>query len=131
MKYAYPAIFHSEKEGGFFISFPDLENCFTQGENITEGIDMATDVLSLTLWHMKEENLEIPAPSPLAKISVEYGAFVTLISADTIAYRKKNDTKAVRKNLSIPHWLDVLAKERNISFSATLQNALMRELGLF
>ena len=130
MKYAYPAVFHPEKEGGFFISFPDLEGCFTQGETIPDGIDMASDVLALTLWHMEEEHAEIPAPSALQSVSLTPAAFATLISADTPAYRKKNDTKAVRKNLSIPHWLDVLATERNISFSTTLQNALMRELGV-
>ena len=130
MKYAYPAVFHPEEEGGFFISFPDLENCFTRGETIADGIDMASDALSLVLWHMEEEHAEIPAPSALSSIPPEKDAFATLIGADTLAYRKKNDTKAVRKNLSIPRWLDILATEHNISFSTTLQNALIRELGL-
>ncbi|WP_039969125.1 type II toxin-antitoxin system HicB family antitoxin [Selenomonas artemidis] len=130
MKYAYPAVFHPEEEGGFFISFPDLENCFTQGETIADGIDMASDALSLVLWHMEEEHTKIPAPSTLSSIPLEGDDFASLISADTFAYRKKNDTKSVRKNLSIPHWLDVLATERNISFSTTLQNALIRELGI-
>ena len=130
MKYVYPALFHPEDDGIFFISFPDLDGCFTQGSSIAEGIDMAADALNLMLWHMEEERMPIPEPSPLQKLKVEHGDFLPLIGADTLAYRKQHDTKAVRKNLSIPRWLDTLATERNINFSNILQNALMRELGI-
>lgn len=129
MKYAYPAIFQPE-EGGFFISFPDLDGCFTQAVSIPEGMDMAADALNLMLWHMEEEALNIPAPSSLRDLTCDADSFVTLISADTNAYRKIHDTKAVRKNLSIPRWLDTLATEHNVNFSNILQNALMRELGV-
>ena len=130
MKYVYPALFHTEDDGIFFISFPDLDGCFTQGRSIAEGMDMAADALDLVLWHMEEGRMPIPEPSPLQKLNVEHGDFLTLIGADTLAYRKQHDTKAVRKNLSIPRWLDTLATERNINFSNILQNALMRELGI-
>ena len=130
MKYVYPALFHLEDDGIFFISFPDLDGCFTQGASIAEGMDMAADALNLMLWHMEEEHMTIPAPSSLHEIQAENGDFVTLIGADTLAYRKQHDTKAVRKNLSIPRWLDTLATERNVNFSNILQNALMRELGV-
>ena len=130
MKYVYPALFHPEDDGIFFISFPDLDGCFTQGSSIAEGMDMAADALNLMLWHMEEERMPIPEPSPLQKLNVEHGDFLTLIGADTLSYRKQHDTKAVRKNLSIPRWLDTLATERNINFSNILQNALMRELGI-
>jgi len=130
MKYVYPALFHLEDDGIFFISFPDLDGCFTQGTSIAEGMDMAADALNLMLWHMEEEHMTIPAPSPLHEIQAENGDFVTLIGADTLAYRKQHDTKAVRKNLSIPRWLDTIATERNVNFSNILQNALMRELGV-
>ena len=130
MKYVYPALFHPEDDGIFFISFPDLDGCFTQGSSIAEGMDMAADALNLMLWHMEEERMPIPEPSPLQKLNVEHGDFLTLIGADTLVYRKQHDTKAVRKNLSIPRWLDTLATERNINFSNILQNALMRELGI-
>ena len=130
MKYVYPALFHPEDDGIFFISFPDLDGCFTQGSSIAEGMNMAADALNLMLWHMEEERMPIPEPSPLQKLKVEHGDFLTLIGADTLSYRKQHDTKAVRKNLSIPRWLDTLATERNINFSNILQNALMRELGI-
>lgn len=129
MKYAYPAIFQPE-EGGFFISFPDLDGCFTQAASIPEGMDMAADALNLMLWHMEEEALNIPVPSSLRNLTCDADSFATLISADTDVYRRLHDTKAVRKNLSIPRWLDTLALEHNVNFSNILQNALMRELGI-
>ena len=125
MKYVYPALFQPE-EGGFFISFPDIDGCFTQAASIPEGLDMAADALNLMLWHMEEEHMEIPAPSPISSLNGNEGTFATLISADTLAYRRLHDTKAVRKNLSIPRWLDTLAVQRNINFPNILQNALMR-----
>lgn len=130
MKYVYPAVFQPEAVGGFYISFPDLDGCFTQGSSLAEGMEMATDALNLMLWHMEEEHLPIPSPSLPQDLTVEQGAFVTLISADTLTYRRRHDTKSVRKNLSIPRWIDTLAMERNVNFSNLLQNALMRELGV-
>ena len=124
MKYVYPALFQPE-EGGFFILFPDIDGCFTQAASIPEGLDMAADALNLMLWHM-----EVPASSPISSLNVDDGSFATLICADTLAYRRLHDTKAIRKNLSIPHWLDTLAVQHNINFSNLLQNALMRELGV-
>ena len=129
MKYVYPALFQPE-EGGFFISFPDIDGCFTQAPSIPEGLDMAADALNLMLWHMEEKNVDIPASSPISEIKGDGDSFVTLISADTLAYRRQNDTKAVRKNLSLPRWLDTLATEHNLNFSNILQNALMKELGV-
>ena len=129
MKYVYPALFQPE-EGGFFISFPDLDGCFTQASTIPEGLDLATDALNLMLWHMEEEHMDIPTPSALSDVKGDEGSFATLIRADTLAYRRLHDTKAVRKNLSIPRWLDTLATEHNINFSNILQNALIRELGV-
>ena len=74
--------------------------------------------------------MDIPASSPISEIKGDGDSFVTLISADTLAYRRQNDTKAVRKNLSLPRWLDTLATEHNLNFSNILQNALMKELGV-
>ncbi|EKU70615.1 type II toxin-antitoxin system HicB family antitoxin [Selenomonas sp. F0473] len=129
MKYVYPAVFQPE-ETGFFISFPDIEGCFTQSPSIQDGMDMAADALNLMLWHMEEKGLNIPAPSSLRELKCPPDSFATLIGADTLAYRKQHDTKSVRKNVSIPRWLDTLAAEHNVNFSNIMQNALMDALGV-
>ena len=119
MKYVYPAIFTSTKEG-FLVRFPDLESCYTDGEDMKDAFINAEDVLNLVLWNMEESK----------NISCDTDSFISLVSADTLAYRKLHDTKAVKKTLSIPRWLDTMALEKNVNFSNILQNALINELGI-
>ncbi len=129
MKYHFPAIFHAEPEGGYSISFPDIEGCYSQGETVQDCCDMAEDALSLTLWNMEESKTFIPEPTPIQIIQKQHPEdIVTLVKADTLTYRKLYDTKAVKKTLSIPRWLDTLAQERGVNFSNILQKALMKEL---
>ncbi len=128
MKYIYPAIFTPAEEGGYLINFPDFPNIHTDGDTLEEAFDMAEDALNLWLWNAEEEKQEIPKPSNIRDLKVSNTDIVTLVKADTLEYRKHNDTKAIRKTLSIPRWLDTIAREHNINFSNVLQNALMNEL---
>lgn len=129
MKYNFPAVFHAEPEGGYSIFFPDVEGCYSQGETIQECCEMAEDALNLMLWDMEESKTPISAPTPIKQIQEQYpDDIVTLVKADTLTYRRLYDTKAVKKTLSIPRWLDTLAQEHGINFSNILQQALMKEL---
>ncbi|MBE6949193.1 MAG: type II toxin-antitoxin system HicB family antitoxin [Ruminococcaceae bacterium] len=126
-KYVYPAIFIQE-ESGFSIRFPDFESCYTSAENLSDAIAMSEDVLCLTLYDLEEAGEEIPKVSKIQDIKVSENEFTTLISCDTIEYRKFFDNKAVKKTLTIPSWLNTMAERQNINFSMTLQNALKNEL---
>lgn len=130
MKYVYPAIFHLEDDGGYSITFPDLPNCITQGDTLADGIEMAEDALSMILCDMEDHAVPIPSPSNVRAIAADTPDMVTMIRADTVAYRKQNDSKAVKKTLTIPHWLDVMASRQNINFSNVLQQALKERLGV-
>lgn len=127
-KYVYPAIFTPEPEGGYSIYFPDVKNCYTQGEDLSDGIAMAEDVLALMLWQHEEDGTQIIDPTPIKDISLEGESFSTLISADTLEYRKRFGKKAVKKTLTIPGWLDEMAKNENLNFSNVLQEALADRL---
>ena len=127
MKYKYPALIIKEDDG-FVVEFPDLEDVFTQGDTWEEAFENAEDVLNLMLWNREEKKIPIPKPASLETIEVPENATIALIKADTIEYRKLHDTKSVRKNVSIPSWLNTLAINKNINFSNLLQNALMHEL---
>ena len=129
MKYIYPAIF-TEEEDGILVDFPDLPSCYTDGATLDEAFENAEDALALTLWQMEEEHAAIPAPSVLAALHVPRGASVALVRADTLPVRQMNDTRTVRKNVTLPGWMDTLAREHNINFSQLLQNAIRRECGL-
>lgn len=131
-KYVFPAIFTPEEEGGFSVRFPDIDGCFTDAENLTEAMDRASDALCLMLYDMEQDRSEIPAASTVyaAQDLAEKGEFASLITCDTIAYRKMHENKAVKKTLSIPSWLNEMAENAGINFSGTLQDALKRQLNL-
>lgn len=129
-KYIFPAVFTLEEEGGYSISFPDLECCYTSAETVEEGMVNANDVLALMLYDMEERNQSIPKASNIQDVNTSDKQFSTLIYCDTIEYRKFFNSKAVKKTLSIPAWLNAMAEREEINFSAVLQKALKTELGI-
>ena len=129
MKYIYPAIF-TEEEDGILVDFPDLPNGYTDGANLEEAFENAEDALALALWHLEEERADIPVPSAPAALTVPKSASVALVRADTLPVRQMNDMRTVRKNVTLPSWMDTLARERNINFSKLLQNAIRKECGI-
>lgn len=128
-KLFYPAIFHKAEEGGFWISFPDLPECFTEGDDMKQAYEMAVEALGLALVNRKEEKEEIPVPSEIDKIQNEEGIFV-VIEFDMQEYLRKHNVKAVKKTLSIPQWLNEEATAMGINFSQVLQEALMNKLNI-
>ena len=128
-KYVYPAIFTPEEDGGYSIVFPDLDGCYTCGESLSDGIEMAKDVLALVLYGYETENKAIPTPSNLSAFHTENGSFVNYVACDTLVYRKMHNNKAIKKTLTIPEWLNEEATALGINFSQVLQNALMEITG--
>lgn len=131
-KYVYPAIFSPEDGGGYSVRFPDIENCFTDGNDLVEAMQMAEDVLCLMLYDLEQAGKTIPAASAALDVQSQtvQGEFVTLIACDTIEYRKFYDNQAVKKTLSIPSWLNDMAERAEINFSRTLQDALKQQLNI-
>ena len=126
-KYIFPAIFTKDGEQ-YSISFPDIPNCFTQGEDLRDGLEMAEDALCLTLYRMEQNGKEVPEATDINSVDTPRGAFATLISCDTFEYAKFYKNKTVKKTLTIPEWLNEIAIKENVNFSNTLQNALMEQL---
>ena len=128
-KLFYPALFHKSEEGGFWISFPDFPECFTEGDDMKQAYEMTVEALGLALVNRKEEKEEIPDPSDLDKIQNEDGTIV-IVEFDMLEYQRKHNSKAVKKTLSIPEWLNEEALAMNINFSQVLQEALMEKVGI-
>ena len=126
-KYFYPVIFQPEDEG-FSAFVPDMPGCMTQGDTMEETLDMLQDAMGLMLEDVAEK--DYPQPSKPQSIKVNGGQFVMMAAFDKLAYDRKYNSKSVKKTLSIPRWLDTMAKEHNINFSNTLQNALCKELNV-
>ena len=129
MKCVYPAIITPE-DGMYNVEFPDLPDCYTCGDDLADAVYMAEDVLSCYLELEEREGRNVPAASGFATLNVPADSVVTLVFADTEAYRRKMSTRSVKKTLSIPQWLNEAAEARGVNFSQILQEALKTELGL-
>ena len=128
-KYIYPAIFTKEDDGGYSVVFPDLESCYTCGDTLEQAMDMAEDCLALVLYGYETDQKEIPAASSIDSISTNSDEFVSLIKCDTLSYRKQYSSKAVKKTLTIPEWMNDEGMRAGINFSQLLQDALMQKIG--
>lgn len=128
-KLFYPAIFHKAEEGGFWISFPDIPECLTEGDDMQQAYEMAVEALGLALVNRKEEKEEIPVPSEIDRIQGEDGTLV-IVEFDMQEYLRKHNLKAVKKTLSIPEWLNEEATAMGVNFSQVLQEALMSKLNI-
>ena len=128
-KLFYPALFHKSEEGGFWISFPDFPECFTEGDDMKQAYEMTVEALGLALVNRKEEKEEIPDPSDLDKIQNEDGTIV-IVEFDMLEYQRKHNSKAVKITLSIPEWLNEEAVSMGVNFSQVLQEALMSKLNI-
>jgi len=129
-KYAYPAVFTPAEEGGYTVNFPDLEGCFTEGDDMAETLYMAEDVLALILYGYETDGRAIPVPSSPSSIELAPGEFVNFVACDTLAYRKMYNNKAVKKTLTIPEWLNESATAMGLNFSQVLQEALMEKVNM-
>lgn len=127
-KLFYPALFHLAEEGGFWVTFPDFPECMTQGDTIEESYEMAIDALGLCISDMKKNGLILPSPSEISTILTDANSYVVLIEFDMLSYNKKNNSKAVKKTLTIPEWLNEEAMSMGINFSQVLQEALLQKV---
>ncbi len=125
MKYVYPAILYSD-DGKVGVSVPDLPGCHTFGDDMADALLMAKDAAEMWLWDA-ENNAE-PIPPTSQMLQSKPGETITLIAADTDEYRRANDTRAVKKTLSIPSWLNQMAEKANAPFSQILQQGLKEYL---
>jgi predicted RNase H-like HicB family nuclease len=125
MKLIYPACFYQDDEtGGYAVEVPDLPGCVTGGNSLSEAISMGVDAASGWVLTELEDGKPIPRASAIQDIHPDDGGFVSLLSLDMDAYAEKYGNKAVRKNLTIPAWLNTFAEKQNISFSKVLTDAL-------
>lgn len=121
-KYVYPAVF-SKEENGYFVKFPDINPCYTEGATLEEAVIMAKDVLESRIEVALERGELLPTPSDIDALD---GDKVMLIVGDV--ENIKSQTRFVKKTLSIPYWLNAAAEQQHINFSGVLQEALKERL---
>jgi predicted RNase H-like HicB family nuclease len=119
----YPVILHPEDQG-YSVEIPDIDNgTWTQGDNIKDALLMAQDAIGIML----DDKTEYPEPTDLEDIKIKANDIKTVVYIDMEEYRR-NNPKTVRKNVTVPEYLVVLGKKKNINFSAVLTEALKNKL---
>ena len=127
MKLIYPAVFYpfSDGSGGYTVEFPDLPGCVTEGNDLEEAFEMAIDAASGWVLDELEEGNEIPKASAYADVKPRENGQVNIVLLDMDKYAEQYGEKAVRKNVTIPAWLNTFAEKRKINFSQVLQEAIL------
>jgi len=127
MKMLYPAVFKpfSDGSGGYVVEFPDLPGCVTEGKDLEEAIEMGMDAACGWILGELEEGNTVPEASEHDKIEINDSEFVNMLLLDIDLYAEQYGEKAVRKNLTIPAWLNTFAEKNNVNFSKILQDALL------
>lgn len=126
----YPAIFSSDGNNGYTVTFPDLIGCITEGDTLEEAVKMAEDALGIYLYTLSEEGEPFPEATNPINLKCAKDEFINIVTWDEKEYLKKTDNKAIKKTLTIPSWLNYKAEEHKINFSQVLQKALKKELDL-
>ncbi len=135
MKNVYP-VFFTKTDTIVLVEVPDLE-ILTEGKNMTDAIEMARDAIELKCVSMEDDGTKIPLPSDIDDLDVNNGIFaedgttvISFVDIDSSEYRRKIDTKTVRKNVTIPSWLNYEVEHAGINVSRVLQEALMNVLNV-
>lgn len=127
MKEAYPIILSKGKEY-IVVYVPDFD-ANTQGKTTAEAMEMARDLIGILGIDMQDDGKELPTATAIENVHPGKGT-VTLVDVDFDEYRRKNEMRSVKKNCTIPSWLNYEAEKAHINFSSVLQNALMKELNI-
>lgn len=129
----YNVLFTKTKKS-VLVEVPDL-NILTEGKDMQDAISMARDAIGATILSMEEHKLKFPKPSET--INVKKGTFskegktiVSVVDIDMNEYKAKYDYKKIRRNVTIPHWLNEKAKKLKINVSKVLQDALMEKVAV-
>lgn len=135
MKNVYP-VFFTKTEECILVEVPDLE-ILTEGKDMSNAIFMARDAIELKCVSMEDAKEVIPEPSEITMLDIRKGTFaddgvtvISLVDIDSTEYRRKIDTRTVRRNVALPSWLNYEAEHAGINVSRVLQEALMNVLGV-
>ena len=127
MKIVYPVVFTPLEEGGYMAYVPDLQ-INTSGKDLADAIFMARDAIGLMGIDLEDDKKTFPTPS--TTVPHEDSEIVSLVDVDLFAYRRSIEKKTVRRNESLPAWLNNAAEDAGLNVSAVLQLALKQQLGL-
>lgn len=136
MKQVYPT-FIAEHEGVYLVYIPDMD-IYTEGDSFVDAIEMARDAIGLNGIVLEDDGIELPIPSTqekaVSKAKEDTEIFdystglLTYVDVDFSEYRRKHESRTVRRNVTLPNWLNMEAERAHINVSQVLQEALKEKL---
>lgn len=123
MMFVYPAVFHQE-DNAYWVEFPDLPGCQSFGDTLPETMAEAQEALAAYVLTLLEQGKPLAQPSDIGVITPEDG-FTSLVACTIDQYK---ETRAVKKTLTIPSWLNDRATAMGVNFSQVLQEALITKI---
>ena len=122
MKTFYPCTV-KEDDGVFYVNFPDFDDCFTDGDTMEEAVSNAKDVLEAVAFSYMKNNKPLPEPGKVNENVVYIELWVDLL-------KDRVNNQSIKKTLTIPKWLNDIAEENSVNFSAILQHGIKEYLGI-
>ena len=120
----YPVVFSKEDDGTFCVYAPDFLGCVTEADDYADGIDKIRDGICGMLYALERDKKTAPEPSEPGEVELEAGDVVALVDVDLLDYKRRIGSKAVRRTISIPEYLDEMATRAGVSLSQITQDAL-------
>ncbi len=130
MKKCYPIILTMlDDKSGYLVYVPDFD-INTSGSDLADALEMARDAIELCGVTYEDQNMPVPEPSDINAVKCSDDELKLAVDVDFAAYRRMLDNRSVKKNCTIPSWLNEQAEKANINFSAVLQEALKQRLNI-
>lgn len=126
MTETYPIIL-TPISSGYLVYVPDFD-INTEGKSLSDAIYMARDAIGIIGIDMEDNKEPLPSPSDIKSITCEENEISTLVDVDFSEYRRKHDNRTVKKNCTLPNWLNEAATARGLNFSQILQDGLKSAL---
>lgn len=141
MKVIYPVLFYEEKENGYSVFVPNLNNATTCGDTLENAMAMAEDLIAGIVLDLMEEENKIPQASKIEDVNFEeleeyldienwdyISKFKTYVVVDISLYAERWGKELVKKTVNIPKWVNTKAESLKINFSKTLEEALLEKI---
>ena len=124
LKLVYPAIFSDNGDGSYTVKFPDLPGCISYGENQADALLMARDAACGWILGELEDGHPLPLKSDAKDVVLKEGELLSLMVLDIDAYAAMYGKNSVKKNTTIPAWLNTFGEKMHVNYSQLLTNAL-------
>jgi predicted RNase H-like HicB family nuclease len=128
MKTVVIAVLHQRDNGGYECRVPDFPGCVSSGRDLEEAVSMIEDAANFWACGIETDGRPQPTITPYQEVEHEDGDILQIVKVDTLEYSRQHDTRAVRKNVSLPAWMAYQVEQRGINCSQILQDALKQVL---